>query len=57
MSSNPELLVKNEDGKTLYIAKQNHINKLYSLRNVESRKEELSIKYENSKENKKNTKK
>lgn len=44
--------IKNEEGKILYKAKQNHINKLYSLKNVESRKEELSIKYEKSKENK-----
>ena len=44
--------VKDEAGKIVYIAKQNHINKIYSLKNVESRREEFSIKYDKSKEGK-----
>lgn len=44
--------VRNEDGKKIYEAKQNHINKLYSIQNLETKREELSIKYEKSKENK-----
>lgn len=44
--------VKDEDGKIVYTAKQNHINKLYSVKNSETRREEFSIKYDNSKDGK-----
>ena len=44
--------IKDEDGKELYEAKQNHINKLYSIKNLKTGREEYSVRYENSDENK-----
>ena len=44
--------IKDEDGKELYEAKKNHINKLYSIKNLKTGREEYSVRYENSDENK-----
>ena len=44
--------IKDEDGKELYEAKKNHINKLYSIKNLKTGRQEYSVRHENSDENK-----
>lgn len=44
--------IKDENGTELYEAKQNHINKLYAIKNLKTGREEYSLRYEKSDENK-----